>query len=115
MAIETFTWRTQIQAGLQGDFNFNVREASFGDGYQQIVGDGIHSEKQTWPVTLTGEKEEILAVLEFMRRHVTKSFIWDSPTGESGLYRVSPDSLKLSPLSNQVMTVTATFNQAYAP
>lgn len=45
MAIETFTWRTQIQAGLQGDFNFTVREARFGDGYQQIVGDGLHFEK----------------------------------------------------------------------
>lgn len=115
MAIETFTWRTQIQAGLQGDFNFTVREARFGDGYRQIVGDGLHFEKQSWPVTLTGEKGEILAVLEFMRRHVTKSFIWDTPAGESGLYRVSADSLKLSPLSSQIMTVTATFNQAYAP
>ena len=92
MAIETFTWRTQIQAGLLGDFNYTVREASFGDGYQQIVGDGLHYEKQSWPVTLTGDKEEILQVLEFLRRHI-----------------------KISPLSSQVMTVTATFNQAYAP
>ena len=115
MAIETFSWPTQIQAGLQGDFNFTVREARFADGYQQVVGDGLNFEKQSWPVTLTGEKEEILAILEFMRRHVTKSFIWNSPTGESALYRVSPDSLKLSPLSSQVMTVPATFNQAYAP
>lgn len=115
MAIETFTWRTQIQAGLLGDFNYTVREASFGDGYQQIVGDGLHYEKQSWPVTLTGDKEEILEVLEFLRRHIMKSFIWNSPVGESGLYRVSADTLKISPLSSQVMTVTATFNQAYAP
>ena len=90
MAIETFTWRTQIQAGLQGDFNFTVREARFGDGYQQIVGDGLHFEKQSWPVTLTGEKEEILAVLEFMRRHVTSRLSGIPLRGNPGFIVLAP-------------------------
>jgi phage-related protein len=47
-------------------------------------------EKQSWPVTLTGEKEEILAVLEFMRRHVTKSFIWDTLRGNPGFIVLAP-------------------------
>ena len=115
MAIETFGWKTQLQAGMEGGFAYSVRKASFGDGYEQIVGEGIQFEKQSWPITLTGNKSEISAVLAFMRRHVTKSFIWTSPLGESALYRVSADSLKISPLSSQVMTVTATFQQAYAP
>lgn len=56
MALETFTWRTQIQAGMEGTFSHKTRSATFGDGYEQIAGEGINPEKQSWPVTLTGKK-----------------------------------------------------------
>lgn len=115
MTIETFSWKTQIQSGMEGEFTYSVRQAKFGDGYEQVVGDGIHFERQSWPIVLTGNRTEIVSALAFMRRHVTKSFIWTSPLGESAFYRVNADSLKISPLSSQVMTVTATFRQAYAP
>lgn len=115
MAIQTFTWRTQIQAGMEGEFSHSTRAASFGDGYEQIAGEGIHPEKQSWPITLTGKTFEMLAALNFCRLHITKSFIWTSPIGEVGLYRVEADSVKAQPLSSKVMTITATFKQAYAP
>lgn len=38
MALETFTWRTQIQAGMEGTFSHKTRSATFGDGYEQIAG-----------------------------------------------------------------------------
>ncbi|MFW3298754.1 phage tail protein, partial [Enterobacter quasiroggenkampii] len=38
MAIEKFIWRTQIQAGLEGEFTYATRSASFGDGFEQIAG-----------------------------------------------------------------------------
>ncbi|WP_270503782.1 phage tail protein [Kluyvera ascorbata] len=115
MAVETFTWRTQIQAGMEGEFSYTTRSASFGDGYEQIAGDGINPEKQSWPITLTGKRAEMLNVLKFCRTHVTKSFIWTSPVGETGLYRVESDSVKAQPLSSNVLTITATFKKAYAP
>lgn len=115
MAVETFTWRTQIQAGMEGEFSYATRTASFGDGYEQIAGDGINPEKQSWPITLTGKKIEMLQALNFCRSHVTKSFIWTSPLGETGLYRVEADSVKAQPLSSKVMTISAIFKQAYAP
>ncbi|RSK70802.1 phage tail protein [Enterobacter huaxiensis] len=115
MAIQTFTWRTQIHAGMEGEFSYSTRSASFGDGYEQIVGDGINPEKQSWPMTLTGKKAEILAALSFCREHITKSFIWTSPVGETGLYRIEADSIKAQPLSSKVMIIKATFKQAYAP
>lgn len=73
MAIQTFTWRTQIQAGMEGSFSLKTRSATFGDGYEQIAGEGINSEKQSWPVTLTGKKADMLQapeVLSFSRHKV---------------------------------------------
>ena len=115
MAIETFAWRTQIQAGMEGSFSLKTRSASFGDGYEQIAGEGINPEKQSWPVTLTGKKADMLQALKFFRSHVTKSFIWTSPVGETGLYRIEAESIKSQPLSSNVLTISATFKQAYVP
>ncbi|WP_271445188.1 phage tail protein [Citrobacter sp. Awk 4] len=72
-------------------------------------------EKQSWPITLTGKKADMLAALKFCRSHISKSFIWTSPIGEVGLYRIEADSVKSQPLSSKVMTISATFKQAYAP
>ncbi|MCU6219851.1 phage tail protein [Enterobacter cloacae] len=115
MSIETFTWETQIQAGMEGSFSLKTRSATFGDGYEQIAGEGINPEKQSWPVTLTGKKADMLQALKFFRSHVTKSFIWTSPVGETGLYRIEAESIKSQPLSSKVITISATFKQAYAP
>ncbi|MCK2177888.1 phage tail protein [Enterobacter asburiae] len=101
MAIEIFNWRTQIQAGTEGEFTYVTRSASFGDGFEQIAGEGINPEKQSWPMTLTGKKAEMLDALSFCRKHITKSFIWTSPVGETGLYRIEAASI------NQSFTLTA--------
>jgi phage-related protein len=37
VAIETFTWRTQFQAGMEGEFTYITRAASFGDGFEEIA------------------------------------------------------------------------------
>lgn len=115
MAIDTFTWPTQIQGGMQGELSYTARTAAFGDGYEQIAGDGIHPETQSWPITMTGRRAEMLKALAFMRGHFIRSFIWTSPIGEVGLYRVVTDSVKATPLSSNVLTINATFKQAYAP
>lgn len=61
------------------------------------------------------EIDRRLTALNFCRSHITKSFIWTSPIGEAGLYRVEADSVKAQPLSSRVMTITATFKQTYSP
>ncbi|MDR9930099.1 phage tail protein [Enterobacter hormaechei subsp. xiangfangensis] len=115
MGAGQFTWRTQIQAGMEGAFSLKTRSATFGDGYEQIAGEGINPEKQSWPVTLTGKKADMLQALKFFRSHVTKSFIWTSPVGETGLYRIEAESIKSQPLSRNVLTISSTFKQAYTP
>lgn len=113
MAIETFTWRTQGQP--EGSFNQRVRVAKFGDGYEQVAADGINSEQQSWPLSFSGLEKEMVPLLSFMRRHVIKSFVWSPPYGKQGLYRVVSDSIRATPVGGQVMTVSATFQQSFAP
>lgn len=115
MAIDTFTWRTQIQSGMEGTFDHRVRTSQFGDGYKQVSGDGINPETQSWPVSMAGRNVEMLPVLTFIRNHTVSSFIWTPPFGEPGLFRVVNDSIRASPLSSNAMTITATFEQAFAP
>ncbi|KFK92857.1 MULTISPECIES: phage tail protein [unclassified Serratia (in: enterobacteria)] len=113
MAIETFTWRTQ---GLsEGSYAQRVRTAQFGDGYKQVTGNGINIETQTWPLSFSGQKAEILPLLAFVRAHTTKSFVWTPPFGEKGLYRVVADSIKTTPIGGHVVAVSVTFEQAFAP
>jgi phage-related protein len=37
VAIETFTWRTQFQTGMEGEFTYITRAGSFGDGFEEIA------------------------------------------------------------------------------
>lgn len=113
MAIETFTWRVQGQP--EGSLNQRVRSAQFGDGYKQVSGDGINPETQSWPLTFSGNKSDMQPLLAFVRRHTTKSFIWTPPLGEKGLYRVTADSIRVVPIGGPAVSISATFEQAYAP
>lgn len=115
MAIETFSWRTQTQDQPQGTFVHRVREAQFGDGYKQVSGDGLNPETQSWPVSFTGTEADIRPILAFMRRHTVNAFIWTPPWGEAGLYRVAKESINAMPIGGRAMTITATFEQSYAP
>ncbi|PRD13971.1 phage tail protein [Pantoea coffeiphila] len=112
MAIETFTWRTQIQDGMEGSFTQRVRVTVFGDGFKQVTGDGINPESQTWPISMSGREKELIPALNFLRQHAVKAFIWTPPYGGTGLYRVAADSIRASPIGCEVMTIKATFEQA---
>lgn len=111
---EVFKWRTQIQETPTGEFRHRIKEVEFGDGYKQVSGDGINTESQSWPFTYTGQKTEVMPIFAFIRRHATKSFVWTPPFGEKGLYRVKADSITLKPIGGSMITITATFEQAFS-
>ena len=115
MAIETFTWHLQIQAQGAISYNQRTRKAQFGDGYSQIAGDGINPETLQVPITWSGSLDTAREIRDFLRNHVSKSFIFTPPFESKGLYRADGDSIKFQPLSSKVATVTATLTQAYAP
>lgn len=113
MAIDTFTWR--IQGQPEGNYAQRVRTAQFGDGYKQVAGNGLSIETQTWPLSFTGQKAQMIPLLNFVRSHTTKSFAWVPPHGVKGLYRVVADSIRSIPVGGTVITVVVTFEQTFAP
>lgn len=108
---ETFAW--PVQHSDTGEVTYRVRTAQFGDGYSQVVGDGINNQTQSWPVSYTGTREAVLAIKAFLDRHGGyRSFRWVSPLGELGLYRAA--SANIQTLGGGKLKITSTFEQAFA-
>lgn len=83
MAIETFTWATE--SGGEGDIAFATRSAQFGDGYKQLVSEGLNSKSQSWPVSITGPAATIKAAMDFLDRHAGARAFSDAAPGRPGL------------------------------
>ncbi|AMO48893.1 Hypothetical protein AKI40_2496 [Enterobacter sp. FY-07] len=115
MAIEAFTWPIQAAGQPTIKSKDNVRKAQFGDSYMQISGNGIHPETLTFDFTFTGKTATGLEIYAFLRRHKTKAFTFKPPFGELALWRVQADSLQQIIKSKKVISVSATFEQAFAP
>ncbi|MDE9448104.1 phage tail protein [Xenorhabdus bovienii] len=88
--MDEFKWRTQIQDSPSGEFKHRVKSIEFGDGYKQVVSDGINSETQSWPYSYLGAKEEVTPIFQFIRNHTVKSFIWRPPGREHTLINIHP-------------------------
>ncbi|MDF3830231.1 phage tail protein [Pseudocitrobacter sp. 2023EL-00150] len=115
MAIETFSWGIQSSSQPTTKSTDTIRKVQFGDGYTQVAGAGLNDESLTYSYSFTGRPETGLAIYAFLRRHKTKSFSFAPPYGELALWRVEADSLQKTVKSKTVMTITATFEQAFAP
>lgn len=109
--MDIFEWDVQLQEGLAGKFSLDVKDISFGDGYNSQIENGMNSESQEWDIVFTEKKNIAFPVFEFVRSHCTKSFIWTNPIGERLFFRVKADSFGIKPLSSGVFSVTATFKR----
>ncbi|WHP32841.1 phage tail protein [Trabulsiella odontotermitis] len=115
MAVEVFIWSIQATGQPTTKSKDTIRKAQFGDGYAQVSGSGLNDETLEFDYTFRGRPETGLEIYAFLRRHKTKSFLFAPPFGELALWRVQADSLQKVILGKKVMTVTATFEQAFAP
>ncbi|MEQ6281129.1 MULTISPECIES: phage tail protein [Kluyvera] len=115
MAIEHFGWRIKASSQPTLKSKDSIRTAQFGDGYKQVTGAGINDETFSYEYSFTGKPETVREIHAFLRRHKTKSFSFTPPGGELTLWRVEPDSLQRVTKSKTVETVSATFEQAFAP
>jgi phage-related protein len=115
MAIEAFSWGIQSASQPTTKSKDAIRKAQFGDGYVQVTGSGLNDETLTYEYSFTGKPETAIQIHAFLRRHKTKSFTFTPPFGELALWRVAADSLQKVVKNNKVMTITATFEQAFAP
>ncbi|MDW3780578.1 phage tail protein [Kluyvera cryocrescens] len=112
MAIEEFTWCPRINA--EADTNFRVRKAKFGDGYEQVSGDGLNPKSQEWTLNFTGDQTYISAIKSFLDEHNgTKAFQWKPPLEQLGLYR--SETYKPTALGSGKFNLEVTFIQAFRP
>lgn len=113
MALETFTWRAAGN-GAQGSVKLRTRSAQFGDGYQQVVQDGINNRTRSWPLKFVGGEARIRAIQDFIDRHAgAKSFLWTPPLGAQGRFRIGEYTPAVE--AGGVYALSATFVESFAP
>ena len=113
MPIETFTW--DRQSGAAGKIKYRVRTVQFGDGYAQVVQDGLNNETQSWPLSFEGSMDMIQPIRDFFRRHAGyKSFYW-TPPGESAALLFRVEDVTLTSVGGGVYTLAAEFKQVFYP
>ena len=83
---DTFAPTLPPQEEPTGDINLRVKQTAFGDGYRQIIGDGLNTKQQNWPLTWKGTITEVDPIRDFFDAHVGVSFNWTPPNGVSGRY-----------------------------
>lgn len=107
----TFTWAPDW--GTQQNRKPRVKVASFGDGYQQRVADGINTNPKNWTVAFNArtdtEAGQIMAFLDL--RAGVEAFDWTDPDGVAGKYVCSEYS-KTDTRYN-LNNVNATFVQVF--
>lgn len=112
MAIETFTWEPDDEAG--GESTLRTRKSQFGDGYAQVSSDGLNGETDSWSLSFGGLADEIAPPLAFIRRHRgARSFLWTNPEGVLAMYRCETFRQQRKP--GGVVVLSATFERAYQP
>lgn len=112
MAIETFTWTPDDEAG--GDSTLRTRTSQFGDNYAQVSTDGLNAETDSWSLSFGGLADEVAPILVFIRRHRgATAFRWTNPEGVLGMYRCKAFRQQRKP--GGVVVLTATFERAFHP
>jgi phage-related protein len=89
-----------------------VLTASFGDGYEQRVADGINTIKEVWDLTFRGTRTEIDAIDAFLTTKAgVTSFTW-TPVGYSEITVVC-DDWSNPIISANTASITAKFRQVF--
>jgi phage-related protein len=111
----TETFNYDRQAGASGKITYRVREVKFGDGYAQVVADGINNEVQSWPLLFEGTLAQMTPIRDFFRRQLGyKSFYW-TPPGESAPLLFRADEVTFTSVGAGVYQISAEFKQVYYP
>jgi len=109
---QVFSWQPSL--GVTGSTKFLTRTAQYGDGYSQVVADGINNKADTWPLTFVGDDTKIIAIKAFIDSlQGFRSFYWTPPLRPQGLFRCAGYSEH--PEGNGISTLTATFNEVFNP
>ena len=98
--------------GVNLTSKFKVRQAQFGDGYQQRVGDGINTNARSWSVSFANDGATIDVIQAFLDNEAgVASFVWVPPVGVSGKFICEGYTRAISDYDNE--TLSATFNEVF--
>lgn len=107
----TFTWIPQY--GASNEVKPSILKASFGDGYEQRVSNGINNAPRSWGVTFKEPPSEIDSIEAFLM--ATKngdSFEWTPPRGSAGKW-VCDSGWKREVSDPSHDTLTTTFREVF--
>jgi phage-related protein len=107
----SFTWVPSVGASLA--LRPVVRRVAFGDGYEQRVTFGIHTQPEVWTVEFRARTTaEAVAIDDFLRaRGAVQSFEWVTPAGVSGRFVCEEWSRSID--EPDIESVRATFKQVF--
>lgn len=111
--VDTFNPTIPPQEEPSGDISYRLSESQFGDGYRQIVGDGLNVKVQKWPLTWKGTVAEVDPIRDFFDAHIGISFYWTPPNGVQAKFLVK--GYQEIPAAAGNMTLVATLEQMYTP
>ncbi|MEY1590702.1 phage tail protein [Burkholderia sp. Bmkn7] len=110
---DTFNWSPTVE-GFGGDTTLRVRKASFGDGYTQRAADGLNNRVPSYSLRFVGKAEKISAILAFLDAHAgVVSFFWTPPLRSQARFVCEKYTEPVR--SGRVYTITAQFEQTFAP
>lgn len=107
---EKFTWR--VNATASGGPEFTVAQIQFGDQYSQQLVVDINPEINTWSVTVSGHRDKIIEVINFLRANRALAFFWAPPLGVEGTYRLR-GPYKIQNQGGTHYTIDMEFEQCY--
>lgn len=112
MAVEIFTWCASLGASSTPDYR--NRSSKFGNGYEQVVGDGPNNKVDSWALTFVVREAVALEIKDFLDRHAGfRSFFWTPPLGEMSFFRASAPAVSANGAG--FYTLTSTFTQSFLP
>ena len=109
----TFTYTPSFSADLKEQPQ--VRRVQFGDGYEQRLTYGLHTQPKTWSLQFSNrDNTERDNILLFLRaRGGQESFDWTDPNGYSGKWVC--ESWDTSQVSYNFNNISATFREVFEP
>lgn len=108
--METFIWCPS--KNLPGTIKYRARKSQYGDGYEQIVGDGINRLGQTWNLQFAGKTAKISQIKAFLDAHESDTaFLWTPPLGAEAAFRAGEYSITV--IKKDLFNLAVTFRQVY--
>lgn len=110
--METFTFKPTLESA-SGSVKPRTLSAQYGDGYKQIVGDGINNLPQEWSLEFVGSDSELADVKAFLdARGGCEPFRWKPPFSSSARQWTAGD-YTLTPQGGVVWKLAVTFTQFF--